>query len=88
MHKTHQRENKPSLVSAQISKVMDQSTVKCDRFENCNLMKICMVNGQLLPFISSAIQDLVITTILKLMDVLVYECDNWSCPMSDKGLLT
>ena len=42
--------NKPSLVSAPIFRVTDQSTVKCHRFENCIFfIRICMLNGQVLP---------------------------------------
>ena len=39
-----------------------------------------MVNGQACQFSSSAIQNLIITAIFKLMalrDTLVYESDNW-----------
>ena len=32
--------NKPSLVSAPIFRVADQSTVKYHRFENCNFYKV------------------------------------------------
>ena len=32
--------NKPSLVSALIFRVTDQSTVKCHHFENCNFYKV------------------------------------------------
>ena len=46
--------NKPSLVSAPIFRVTDQSTVKCHHFENCNLYKVlygeqarlaCLIGG-------------------------------------------
>ena len=40
--------NKPSLVSAPIFRVTDQSTVKCHHFENCNFYKdLCVERARL-----------------------------------------
>ena len=64
--------NKPSLVSAPIFRVTDQSTVKCHHFENWGFV---WWTGKACPFSSSAIQNLIIITIFKLMalhNTLVY----------------
>ena len=67
--------NKPSLVSAPVFRVTDQSTVKCHHFG------LVWWTGKTCPLSSSAIQNLIIIAIFKLMvlrDTLVYESGNWS----------
>ena len=80
--KTYHWKDKPSLVSAPIFRVTDQTTVTCHHFENCKLYKVLYgERARLAPFSSSAIQSLIIITISKLMafrDTLVYDSDNWS----------
>ena len=64
--------------------------MKCHYFENCNFYKVFFYGERgKPPFSSSAIQNLIIIEIFKLMalrDTLVYDSDN-SGPLINFGLL-